>query len=381
MNKKNIYFDIAATTPIDPIVIKKMNEVNTDFFGNPSSIHYFGQKSHNLVERCRKEISSYLGNESSDIIFTSGGTESNNITLKGILKKGDHFITSSYEHPSILNTAKKIEKSGIEVTYVKPDQNGIIKIENVEKEIKENTKLISIMFLNNEIGSINPIKEIGVLCKKNNILFHSDAVQYLGKGYFNLKDYNIDILTLGAHKFYGPKGIGALIIKKGILVEPIIDGGGQENGLRAGTESPSLIAGMTEALKIATENLNKNMEHVKKLDDLFINELDKTDIDYTINGNPRLHGFINITFKNFDAQTLLMNLDLNGISISSGSACSSGTSKASKTLLEIGMDEKLAKNTVRISFGKFNTANDIKYLISILQNIMSSKISEVTSHV
>jgi len=381
MNKKNIYFDNAATTPIDPLVIKKMNEVDSDYYGNPSSVHFFGQKSHNLVERCRKEISLYLGCKSSEIIFTSGGTESNNIALKGILKKGDHFITSSYEHPSILNVAKNIEEQGIEISYIKPNVNGTINPEDIKNKIKDNTKLISIMYLNNEIGSINPIKEISSICKKNKILFHTDAVQFVGKGKFNFNDLEIDILSIGAHKFYGPKGIGALIIKKGVQINAINQGGGQESGIRAGTESPSLIAGMSEALKIAHENLDKNLEYIKNLDRFFLNELNNTDINYKINGSPRLKGFLNITFKDLDGQTLLMNLDLNGIAISFGSACSSGTSKPSNALLEVGMNENEAKNTVRISFGKFNTEEDIKYLVQILQKIVLPKTIKEKIHV
>ena len=381
MDKKNIYFDFAATTPIDPLVINKMNEIDTEYYGNPSSIHFFGQKSHNLVERCRKEISLYLGCESSEIIFTSGGTESNNIALKGILKEGDHFITSSYEHPSILNVAKKIEEEGIEVSYIKPNKNGVICLDDIKNKIKNNTKLVSIMFLNNEIGSINPIKDISMLCKKHKILFHTDAVQFIGKDNFNFKDYEIDILSIAAHKFYGPKGIGALIVKKGISIDAINEGGGQENGLRAGTESPTLIAGMTEALKIAYKNLDNNINYIKNLDKIFTRELDNTNIDYRINGEPRLHGFANITFNEFDGQTLLMNLDLNGIAISFGSACSSGTSKASNALLETGMKEKQAKDTVRISFGKFNTEQDVKYLVHVLQKVISPKIIKDTIHV
>ena len=381
MNKKNIYFDIAATTPTDPLVLKRMNEIDGDYYGNPSSVHFFGQKSHNLVERCRKEIAIDLGCEPSEIFFTSGGTESNNIALKGILKKGDHLITSSYEHPSILNVAKKIEKEGIEVSFIKPNENGIIELDDIKNEIKDNTKLISIMFLNNELGSINPIKDIRIFCKDHKILFHTDAVQFIGKGNFDFKEYGIDLLSIGAHKFYGPKGIGALIVKKGIAIEPIIQGGSQESGLRAGTESPSLIAGMTKALKIANENLDKNIKHIKELEKTFIDELSNTNIHYIINGNPRLHGFINITFKGFDGQTLLMNLDLNGIAISFGSACSSGSAKASMALLETGMQKNDAKNTVRITFGKFNTKEEVKYLVQILKKVIYPTMAKDTIHV
>ena len=373
--KNNIYFDVAATTPIDLKVIDIMNEINSKYFGNPSSIHFFGQKTHNIIEKSRKLFSEYLGCLPSEIVFTSGGTESNNIALNGILNPGDHFITSSYEHPAILNVAKNLELKGINVTYVKPCSNGIISASQIKEEICDKTRLVSIMALNNELGTINPIHDISEICKSNNVLFHSDAVQLIGKRKFDLID-SIDLLSIGAHKFYGPKGIGALYIKKGTVLNPFIIGGGQENGFRPGTENIALIAGMTEALKISFEDYNKNYEHIQKLENLFFSELDKTAIQYNVNGSPRLSGIINITFDNFDGQTLLMNLDMNGIAISYGSACSSGTSKPSSALLEIGLTEQKAKNTVRISIGKFINVDDIKYLVATLEKIIcNSKVS------
>ena len=373
--KNNIYFDVAATTPIDLKVIDIMNEINSKYFGNPSSIHFFGQKTHNIIEKSRKLFSEYLGCLPSEIVFTSGGTESNNIALNGILNPGDHFITSSYEHPAILNVAKNLELKGINVTYVKPCSNGIISASQIKEEICDKTRLVSIMALNNELGTINPIHEISEICKSNNVLFHSDAVQLIGKRKFDLID-SIDLLSIGAHKFYGPKGIGALYIKRGTVLNPFIIGGGQENGFRPGTENIALIAGMTEALKISYEDYNKNCEHIQKLENLFFSELDKTAIQYNVNGSPRLSGIINITFDNFDGQTLLMNLDMNGIAISYGSACSSGTSKPSSALLEIGLNEQKAKNTVRISIGKFINDDDIKYLVATLEKIIcNSKVS------
>ena len=373
--KNNIYFDVAATTPIDLKVIDIMNEINSKYFGNPSSIHFFGQKTHNIIEKSRKLFSEYLGCLPSEIVFTSGGTESNNIALNGILNPGDHFITSSYEHPAILNVAKNLELKGINVTYVKPCSNGIISASQIKEEICDKTRLVSIMALNNELGTINPIHEMSEICKSKNVLFHSDAVQLIGKRKFDLID-SIDLLSIGAHKFYGPKGIGALYIKKGTVLNPFIIGGGQENGFRPGTENIALIAGMTEALKISYEDYNKNCEHIQKLENLFFSELDKTAIQYNVNGSPRLSGIINITFDNFDGQTLLMNLDMNGIAISYGSACSSGTSKPSSALLEIGLNEQKAKNTVRISIGKFINDDDIKYLVATLEKIIcNSKVS------
>ena len=215
-NPDYIYFDVASTTPIDSVVLDKMHEVNKNYFGNSSSVHQIGQKSHNLIERSRKSIASLLHCLESEIIFTSGGTESNNIALRGILNKNDHLITSTYEHPSILNVAKALNQKGIEVSYVKPNADGIINPDDIKNALKENTKLVSIMYVNNELGSINSIEEISSICKENSILFHTDAVQAIGKEKITLKNTDIDLLSFGAHKFYGPKGAGALFIKKGI---------------------------------------------------------------------------------------------------------------------------------------------------------------------
>ena len=375
-NSDYIYFDVASTTPVNSVVLDKMHEINKNYFGNSSSIHQIGQKAHNLIERSRKNIASLLGCLESEIIFTSGGTESNNMALRGILSHNDHFITSTYEHPSILNVAKSVEKKGVEVTYIKPNKHGIIEIDDIKNAIKKNTKLISIMFLNNELGSINPIEEISLLCNHKSISFHTDAVQYIGKGNINLENSTIDLLSLGAHKFYGPKGIGALYIKKGIDLSPVIFGGGQENGYRPGTESVSLIAGMCEALKIAFKNLDKNKSHIKHLESLFFHELDQTNISYTLNGGERMDGFLNITFHEVDGQALLMNLDMNGIAVSFGSACSSGSAKASNALLEIGLDKKSAKETIRISIGDFITEENILSIIKSINEIISKEIKE-----
>ena len=374
MNLDNyIYFDIAATTPVLPSVAKLMNEINTTYFANPSSIHQMGQKSHNLIEKSRKKISSLLNCLSSEIVFTSGGTESNNFVLLGILKKNDHFITTSYEHPSILNVAKELEKKGVEVTYIKPNCDGTISQKKLENAIKKNTKLVSIMYLNNELGTINPINKLSEICKKHNIMFHTDAVQYIGKGKVDIKNMNIDLLSLGAHKFYGPKGIGALIIKKGITLDPCIFGGGQENGYRPGTESAPLIFGMTKALEISLIDIDKNNKQITTMEKLFFNLLDTKKIKYTLNGFPRMNGFINITFHDIDGQVLLMNLDMKGFAISFGSACSSGSAKASNAVLAIGVNEEDAKKTVRISIGKFIEEQHIIALANTISDIINER--------
>ncbi len=374
-NFEYIYFDIASTTPIHTSVLEKMHEINKNYFGNSSSVHQVGQRAHNFIEKSRKNMASILGCLESEIIFTSGGTESNNIALRGALNKNDHFITSTYEHPSILNVAKSLEKKGIEATYIKPNKDGLIEVEKIKNAIRKNTKLVSIMFLNNELGTINPVEEIARLCTEKSILFHTDAVQFIGKENVNLNDSNIDMLSLGAHKFYGPKGIGALYIKKGIDLNPIIFGGGQESGHRPGTESTSLIAGMSEALKVAIKNLSSNKKHINQLEHLFISELDKTNVSYTLNGKSRMNGFLNITFHGIDGQALLMNLDMNGIGVSFGSACSSGSTKASNALLEIGLDQKSAKETIRISIGNFITEKNIFSIVQSINEIITNQLT------
>ena len=370
-NIKTFYFDSAATTPIDLEVIKLMNDINLSYFGNPSSIHQQGQKSHNIIEKSRKSIAQLLQCSDSEILFTSGGSESNNIVLKGVLKAGDHFITSSYEHPSIIKLVSELQSKNIEVSIIKPNSDGIIETQMVLSEIKENTKLVSIMYVNNELGTLNPIPEIGKALKNKNIFFHSDAVQYAGKGKLDLSSLNINMLSLGAHKFYGPKGIGILYIKKGISIEPLISGGGQENGMRAGTENIAAIAGMELALKIAYSNFDSNHAYIKSLENHFLKKLTDNNIDYRVNGErDRINGILNITFFQVDGHALLINLDMLNIAISYGSACSSGSASVPKTLLEIDMPEEEARCTVRISIGKTINKDDINFLIDSLKNII-----------
>ena len=367
---KQLYFDIAATTPMDSAVADIMHKANIENYGNPSSMHMLGQKSHNIVERSRTSIAKILNCKTSEIIFTSGGSESNNIILKGVLKKGDHLITSSYEHPSVLNLAKNLKENGIEVSFVKPNKDGSIDVKDIESEIKENTKLISIMYVNNELGTINPIKEIGDIAHKNKILFHSDAVQFIGKENLDLSTIKIDFATICAHKFYGPKGIGGFYCKSGIILTPLIDGGGQESGLRSGTENISSILGMAKALEISNDNNDTNKRQILKLESYFIELLKQSNIDYRINGANRLSGILNITFFGVEGHGLLMNLDMQGIAISYGSACSSGSANAPQALIEIGMEENEARCSVRISIGKMIVKDDIDKLFISIKNIV-----------
>ena len=375
--KKMIYCDSAASTPLDKNVIAEMTAISSSIFGNPSSIHKFGQETKAVIERARLSIANDLGCDLSEIIFTGCGSESNNIALLGILKEGDHLITSSYEHPAVLNIARNLEKIGVNVSYISPDNNGLIDPNHIENEIKANTKLISVMYVNNELGTINPIDEIGAIARKNNILFHTDAVQIVGKEKINLNSQNIDLLSLSAHKFYGPKGVGALYLKNGINLTTTYFGGGQEKNLRPGTENVSGIHGMAIALNKSTKELSSWIETVNEYEDMFINELSNSKIKFIINGENRLPGIINITFINILSADLVMALDMDGYAISGGSACSSGSAKPSATLKEIGMDDEMAMRTVRISFGKNLTTQNIQGLSKSISNIINDQTEKL----
>jgi len=375
--KKMIYCDSAASTPLDENVIAEMMAISSSIFGNPSSIHKFGQETKAVIERARLSIANDLGCDLSEIIFTGCGSESNNIALLGILKEGDHLITSSYEHPAVLNIARNLEKIGVNVSYISPDNNGLIDPNHIENEIKANTKLISVMYVNNELGTINPIDEIGAIARKNNILFHTDAVQIVGKEKINLNSQNIDLLSLSAHKFYGPKGVGALYLKNGINLTTTYFGGGQEKNLRPGTENVSGIHGMAIALNKSTKELSSWIETVNEYEDMFINELSNSKIKFIINGENRLPGIINITFIDILSADLVMALDMDGYAISGGSACSSGSAKPSATLKEIGMDDEMAMRTVRISFGKNLTTQNIQGLSKSISNIINDQTEKL----
>jgi len=372
-NLERVYFDISATTPIDLGVAEYMQNIQINIYGNPSSIHREGQASKAVIEKARNQIANALNCLPEEIIFTSSGSESNNMVLKGALNKGDHFITSSYEHPAILKIIPFLEKKGIEYSLVKPNRNGIINIESIQNKIKDNTKLISIMYVNNELGTINPIKNIGKLAIDNNILFHSDAVQAFGKIPIDINKTHINFLSISAHKLYGPKGVGAIYIKKGSTLMPLIHGGSQESNLRASTENISGIGGFGMASELASINLNKNTSYIQTLEKSFIKALDKMELNYNINGINRVPGVFNITLPDLNGQNLVMQLDLEGIGISNGAACSSGTTKASEMLIDLGMNQNEALSTVRISFGKIHNKDQINHLVKTMSKIISNQ--------
>ena len=273
-----IYFDISATTPIEPQVVDFMYELQKEYYGNPSSIHREGQSARAIIEKSRNQLAKALNCLPDEIIFTSSGSESNNMVLKGILKSSDHFITSSYEHPAILKVIPSLQKKGVEVSYIEPDNNGIIQLEAIKEKIQVNTKLISIMYVNNELGTINPIKEIADFCYNKNILLHSDGVQALGKIPIDMKHIPVNFLSMSAHKLYGPKGVGALFIKKGSVINPLIHGGGQEANLRGSTENIIGICGFGLAAEIATESISKNSDYINQLGLYLVNKLNNKKI-------------------------------------------------------------------------------------------------------
>ena len=361
---KHIYLDNSATTRLDDEVLKEMMPYLTEEYGNASSIYKLGRNTRNAVETAREKIAKAINAEPDEIYFTSGGTESDNTTIRGIAynnkKKGNHIITSKIEHPAILETCKQLEKEGFEITYLNVDKNGIIDFEQLKNSIKETTILISIMFANNEIGTLQPIKEIGTIARENNIYFHTDSVQAVGSIKIDVKKMNIDSLSMSAHKFYGPKGIGALYIKKGITFQKFMNGGHQERNKRAGTENVPAIVGMGKAIEIAYRDLEKHTKQIKELRDYYINgDMEK-----------RLPVNSNISFRFIEGEGLLLNLDLKGICASSGSACTSGSLDPSHVLLAIGLPHEIAHGSLRISIGKYNTKEEIDYLVENLVEIV-----------
>jgi len=380
MNLKRIYCDISATTPLDPQIGEFLIDINERIYGNPSSIHREGQAAKAVVEKSRRQLANALNSNPEEIIFTSSGSESNNMVLKGVLNSGDHFITSSYEHPAILNVLPFLESNNISTTIVKPDNNGLINPSDIKENINDNTRLISIMWVNNELGTINPISEIGSIAKNNNILFHSDAVQALGKIHINVDETPVDFLSMSAHKLYGPKGVGALYKRRGSKFEPLIHGGGQESNLRASTENIGGIAGFGMAAELSTSKLEENTEHILSLESYFLNLLSDKNISYTINGTKKIPGVFNITFHGSNGQDLVMQLDFAGIGISFGSACTSGTVKASEMLLGMGITKEDALSTVRISFGKIHQLEDVKKVTDSIGEILQNNIKELVNH-
>ena len=376
MDRKTIYFDHAATTPISSEVLEKMLPYLKGNFGNPSSIYYLGRESKKAVEDAREKVAKAISANPREIFFTGSGTEADNWAIKGVAysnkDKGNHIITTSIEHHAVLHTCRYLESDGFEVTYLPVDENGLVSPDDVLKAIKPNTILISVMFANNEIGTIQPIGEIGKIAKEKGIIFHTDAVQAVGNVPIDVNELNIDLLSLSAHKLYGPKGVGALYIKKGVKITSFIHGGAQERGRRASTENVAGIVGLGEAIKIATENMEENNKKLLSLRDRTIEEVLKN-IPFTrLNGDRqnRLPGNANFSFEFIEGESLLLMLDMKGLAASSGSACTSGSLDPSHVLLALGLSHEIAHGSLRITFGKDNTHADIDILLNELPEIV-----------
>lgn len=370
------YFDNAATTKVKEEVLKEMFPYFSVEYGNPSSMYSIGRSSRRAIETARKRVAELINCKPKEIYFTSCGSESDNMALKGIAyankEKGNHIITSKIEHPAILNSCKTLEKQGYKITYLNVDEEGNIDIKELENAINKDTILISIMFANNEIGTIEPIEQISKIAKKHNIIFHTDAVQACGNIKIDVKEMGIDMLSLSGHKINAPKGVGALYVREGIEFDRFLDGGHQEKNKRAGTENVAEIVGLGKACEIAKNNLELHTKKLKELRDFYINQVEEKIENIKLNGprDNRLPGNANISFKGINGSELLLKLDEKGICASAGSACSTGSSSPSHVLTSIGLDSKMAEGTLRVSFGEENSKEDVEYLVENLKNIV-----------
>lgn len=370
---REIYMDYAATTFVKSEVIEEMKLYFDEYFGNPSSVYRISRRTKMAVMNAREKIAKIINANRDEIFFTSGGSESDNWAIKGTAfanrEKGNHIITTGIEHPAVMNTCRYMEEQGFKVTYVPVDKFGIVDIKKLEGAIREDTLLVSVIFANNEIGTLEPIKEIGDMCRKRGVLLHTDAVQAVGIVPVDVKEMNIDLLSMSSHKFYGPKGIGALYIRKGVKIDSLIHGGSQERGKRAGTENISGIVGMGKALEIAASNMDRESKRLSYLRDKMIEEL--LSIPGTsLNGHKinRLPGNVNISFDSVGAEILVMALDNKGICVSAGSACSAGAIEPSHVLKCIGLSDDGAKSSIRISLGAGTSEEDIYYVADIIKN-------------
>lgn len=376
MGDKQIYFDHSATTYVKPEVLEAMLPYFTEKFGNASSVYTIARESKKAIEEARDRVALALGAQSKEIFFTGSGTEADNWAIKGFAyankSKGNHIITTAIEHHAILHTCQYLESDGFEVTYLPVDENGLVTPEQVRDAIKSNTILITIMFANNEIGTIQPIGEIGKVAKEKGICFHTDAVQAVGNVPINVVDMNIDMLSLSSHKFYGPKGIGALYIRKGVKITSFLHGGAQERGRRASTENVPAIVGLGKAIELATNNIDAYNQKLMALRERTIEEISKKIPFVKLNGdrNKRLPGNVNFSFEFIEGESLLLMLDMKGIAASSGSACTSGSLDPSHVLLAIGLPHEIAHGSLRITFGDDNTDEDIDYLMEVLPMIV-----------
>ena len=370
-----IYMDNAATTRVKPEVRDAMLPFYDEVFGNPSTIYYYGREAHKALDHARQQVAAAIGADKDEIYFTSCGTESDNWAIKGAAfahqKKGNHIITTAIEHHAVLHTCAWLEKHGFEVTYLPVDEYGRVNPADVEKAITDKTILITIMFANNEIGTMQPIKEIGALCREKKIPFHTDAVQAVGHVPINVKEMNIDMLSLSGHKFHSPKGIGALYVRRGIPLKNLIEGGQQEKGKRGGTENMPGIVGMAAAMKEAIDHMDENMTKITALREKLITGLEK--IPHSkLNGdrNIRVPGTVNFCFEGIEGESMLLLLDANGIAASSGSACTSGSLDPSHVLLALGLPHEVAHGSLRLSIGEYNNEAEIDHILETVPKVV-----------
>ncbi|MDG7053824.1 MAG: cysteine desulfurase [Nitrososphaerota archaeon] len=369
-----IYLDNAASTPVHTEVLEEMIPFLQDQFGNPSSIHKYGRSALRAIQNARKQIAHLINAEPKEILITSGGTESNNTALFGMAhaKKGNHMIISSIEHDAILEPCKILEKEGFDITYIPVNDTGLVNPKDIENSISAETCLVSIMFANNEVGTIQPIQEISEICHQKNIVFHSDAVQAIGKVDFDVKKLGIDLLTLSSHKINGPKGVGAFYIRNGIEIQPFIYGGGQEHGMRSGTENVASIVGFGKACELAKENMQKNISHLQNLQRNLITKVMKEISHVTLNGHKeqRIPNNAHFTFLGVSGEDLIIKLDENGIAASTGSACSVHIQKESHVLKAMGFSHDQITGSLRLTVGILNTDSEIEKTVEILKIVV-----------
>lgn len=368
-----IYLDMQATTPVDPRVLDKMMQFYTGYYGNPhSATHAYGWETEKEVENARAYVAQVIGADPKEIIFTSGATESNNAALKGVArfysKTKKHIITTQTEHKCVLDTCRHLQDEGFEVTYLKVNEDGLIDLEELEKTIRKDTAIVSIMGVNNEIGVIQPLEEIGKICRKHKVFFHSDCAQAYGKIPIDVNKMNIDLMSISSHKVYGPMGIGALFVRRRprVRLDPIINGGGQERGLRSGTLAPPLVAGFGEAARLMVKEYDYDHKHIKNLSDKLVNNL--LSIEHTqLNGSKeyRYSGCVNVSFAYVEGESLLMALK--DIALSSGSACTSASLEPSYVLHALGADDALAHSSIRFGIGRFTTEEEVEYVSNAMK--------------
>ena len=385
IDRKRIYLDNAATTPVAQEVVKAMLPYFSENFGNASSIHKEGQDARRAIEASRRSISGLINARADEIIFTGSGTESNNTVIKGLAfselgREKNHIITSKIEHHAVLEPCEFLEKRGFKVTYIPVDNEGLVNVKDIEKAITPRTLLVSIMHANNEIGAIQPIEEIGKICKRKNVLFHSDAVQSFGKLPIDVKRMNIDFLSASANKIYGPKGVGLLYIRKGIQIEPLLHGGGHEFGLRSSTENTACIVGFAKAVEICQREMKSEAKRLTELRDYLVKEMLKIP-NAKLNGHPtkRLYNNANFSFFGIEGESLIMHLDMQGIAGSTGSACSTKSLKPSHVLTSIGLPHVQAHGSLRLTLGRSSTKEEIDYTIKTVGGIVENlrKISPI----